>query len=190
MGHSCVGKRVSVTSVYFRDRQTSEVLCCSPDVYGIVVSIVMQDAPYLVLRLLLIFRYDVISYSNMFFTCKNTLVILLLLYRLVVVQVEKQTPTGDVTSRHDSSAVVIALPGDDVSCDVGAQAKHIVMLNPKSAACHEAVSVSLGGDDVNRLPAFVGTLEPPMPRDRRLSVQPIGSPRMTANRRFSAQLNV
>ena len=189
MGHSCVGKRVSVTSVYFRDRQTSEVLCCSPDVYGIVVSIVMQDAPYLVLRLLLIFRYDVISYSNMFFTCKNTLVILLLLYRLVVVQVEKQTPTGDVTSRHDSSAVVIALPGDDVSCDVGAQAKHIVVLNPKSAACHEAVSVSLGGDDVSRLPAFEGTLDPPK-RDRRLSVQPIGSPRMTANRRFSAQLNV
>ena len=189
MGHSCVGKRVSVTSVYFRDRQTSEVLCCSPDVYGIVVSIVMQDAPYLVLRLLLIFRYDVISYSNMFFTCKNTLVMLLLLYRLVVVQVEKQTPAGgDVTSRHDSSAVVIALPGDDVSCDVGAMAKHIVMLDPKNAASHEAVS--LGGDDVRRLSAFARTLEPPMPRDRRLSVQPIGSPRMTANRRFSAQPNV
>jgi len=31
----------------------------------------MQDAPFLVLRMLLIFKYGVLSYTNMFFTCKN-----------------------------------------------------------------------------------------------------------------------
>ncbi|XP_074655731.1 transmembrane protein 26-like [Tubulanus polymorphus] len=60
--------------------------CCTPDVYGIVISIFMQDAPFLVLRLLLIFKYEVVSYTNMFFTSKNTLVIILLVYRLIVVQ--------------------------------------------------------------------------------------------------------
>lgn len=49
----------------------------------------MQDAPFLVLRLLLIFDYGVVSYTNMFFTCKNTLVCMLLTYRLVVIQLER-----------------------------------------------------------------------------------------------------
>lgn len=49
----------------------------------------MQDAPFLVLRLLLIFHYSVVSYTNMFFTCKNTLVCMLLTYRLVVTQLER-----------------------------------------------------------------------------------------------------
>ena len=45
--------------------------CCTPDVYGIIISIMMQDLPFLILRLLLIFKYGVLSYTNMFFTCKN-----------------------------------------------------------------------------------------------------------------------
>ena len=49
--------------------------CCTPDVYGIIISIMLQDAPFLVLRMLLIFKYGVLSYTNMFFTCKNTLVL-------------------------------------------------------------------------------------------------------------------
>lgn len=64
--------------------------CCTPDVYGIIVSILMQDAPFLVLRMLLIFHYGVLSYTNMFFTCKNTLVIALLMYRLIVVNMERR----------------------------------------------------------------------------------------------------
>ncbi len=64
--------------------------CCRPDVYGIIVSILMQDAPFLVLRMLLIIHYGVVSYTNMFFTCKNTLVIALLMYRLIVVNAEQR----------------------------------------------------------------------------------------------------
>ena len=30
--------------------------CCSADVYGIIISIMLQDLPFLVLRLLLIFK--------------------------------------------------------------------------------------------------------------------------------------
>ncbi|ESO91341.1 hypothetical protein LOTGIDRAFT_73775, partial [Lottia gigantea] len=67
-----------------------ETGCCSADVYGIIISILLQDAPFLVLRMLLIFRYNVLSYTNMFFTSKNTIVIVLLVYRLVVVQIEKR----------------------------------------------------------------------------------------------------
>ncbi|XP_059145235.1 transmembrane protein 26-like [Physella acuta] len=64
--------------------------CCNPDVYGIIISICLQDLPFLVLRMLLIFKYNVLSYTNMFFTCKNTIVIVLLIYRLIVVQIERK----------------------------------------------------------------------------------------------------
>jgi hypothetical protein len=50
-------------------------------VWGIVLNILLQDAPFLGFRLLLIVHYRIISYMNVFFTCKNTLVIVLQLYR-------------------------------------------------------------------------------------------------------------
>ncbi|KAL3282366.1 hypothetical protein HHI36_005552 [Cryptolaemus montrouzieri] len=62
--------------------------CCTIDVWGIAINITLQDAPFLVFRLLLITHFQIISYMNVFFTCKNTLVILLQLYRLYVVNSE------------------------------------------------------------------------------------------------------
>ncbi|CAH1369150.1 unnamed protein product [Tenebrio molitor] len=62
--------------------------CCTIDVWGIALNITLQDAPFLVFRLLLITHFKIISYMNVFFTCKNTLVILLQLYRLYVVHSE------------------------------------------------------------------------------------------------------
>lgn len=82
--------------------------CCTPDVFGIIMSIFMQDGPFLVLRLLLIFKYNVLSYTNMFFTCKNTLVCMLLLYRLIVIQLERyqilKASEGDGSTMKESSS--------------------------------------------------------------------------------------
>ncbi|KAG4076381.1 hypothetical protein HA402_005824 [Bradysia odoriphaga] len=64
--------------------------CCSIDVWGITLNILLQDAPFLAFRLLIIIHYRIISYMNVFFTCKNTLVILLQLYRLYVVHTENR----------------------------------------------------------------------------------------------------
>ncbi|KAF2903809.1 hypothetical protein ILUMI_02361 [Ignelater luminosus] len=64
--------------------------CCNIDVWGIALNITLQDAPFLAFRLLIITHYKIISYMNVFFTCKNTLVILLQLYRLHVVYSESR----------------------------------------------------------------------------------------------------
>ena len=64
--------------------------CCTADAVSILTSITLQDGPFLVLRMLLIFRYNVLSYTNIFFTSKNTLVILLQVYRLTVLYCERQ----------------------------------------------------------------------------------------------------
>ena len=58
--------------------------CCHADVFGILISMLLQDLPFLVLRMILIFHFHVLSYTNTFFTFKNSLVIALLVYRLVV----------------------------------------------------------------------------------------------------------
>ncbi|XP_033608686.1 transmembrane protein 26, partial [Cryptotermes secundus] len=75
--------------------------CCSIDVWGIMLNILLQDAPFLGFRLLLIAHYRIISYMNVFFTCKNTLVIVLQLYRLYVVNSEtrKQKKKKKLTTR-------------------------------------------------------------------------------------------
>ncbi|XP_061197982.1 transmembrane protein 26-like [Saccostrea echinata] len=87
--------------------------CCAADVYGILISIILQDLPFLVLRLLLIFKFNVLSYTNMFFTSKNTLVILLLVYRLVVVFIERrsegiQQKYNNLKSKSDHSRPVMS----------------------------------------------------------------------------------
>ncbi|KAG0720101.1 Transmembrane protein 26 [Chionoecetes opilio] len=54
------------------------------DIVAILTTVFMQDGPFFLLRMTLIFGYKVVSYLNIFFTCKNTLVVSLQLYRLFV----------------------------------------------------------------------------------------------------------
>ncbi|XP_031841171.2 transmembrane protein 26 [Nomia melanderi] len=74
-----------------KKRVHSETSCCSIDVWGIALNMILQDGPFLAFRLILIIHYRIVSYMNIFFTCKNTLVILLQLYRLYVVQTENKS---------------------------------------------------------------------------------------------------
>lgn len=43
---------------------------CSADIWGILTTLVLQDGPFLCLRLTFLFKYWVVSYSNIFFTIK------------------------------------------------------------------------------------------------------------------------
>ncbi|XP_046571753.1 transmembrane protein 26-like [Haliotis rubra] len=64
--------------------------CCPTEVISIMISVVLQDGPFLVVRMMLIFRYSVLSYTNLFFTSKNTLVLVLQFYRLLVLFCQKK----------------------------------------------------------------------------------------------------
>ncbi|KPJ10121.1 Transmembrane protein 26 [Papilio machaon] len=70
------------------DMNSSRACCCSIEVCAIIMNIALQDAPFLAFRLLIIAHYKIINYMNIFFTCKNTLVILLQIYRLYVLHLE------------------------------------------------------------------------------------------------------
>lgn len=54
------------------------------EVFQILVTLVMQDGPFLILRLYLIVEFNVVSEMHIFFTCKNAIVSILLVYRLCI----------------------------------------------------------------------------------------------------------
>ncbi|XP_072947091.1 transmembrane protein 26 [Epargyreus clarus] len=80
--------RKSRGTAHRSDMNTSRACCCSIEVCAIIMNIALQDAPFLAFRLLIIAHYKIINYMNIFFTCKNTLVILLQIYRLYVLHLE------------------------------------------------------------------------------------------------------
>lgn len=77
---------------------------CIMDIWAIATTIIFQDGPFLCLRLLLILKYNVVSYLNIFFTCKNSLVLVLQLYRMTVLKCETHPMSDDVESIHQGSS--------------------------------------------------------------------------------------
>ncbi len=49
---------------------------------SIFITILMQDLPFLVLRLIAVIHFEVQSYTTIFFTCKNLFILFLQIYRL------------------------------------------------------------------------------------------------------------
>ncbi|XP_036388597.1 transmembrane protein 26 [Megalops cyprinoides] len=63
--------------------------CCSSEVWSLLLTVGLQDGPFLVYRLYLMVRERVLNQLMIFFTCKNILVVLLEIYRILVVQCER-----------------------------------------------------------------------------------------------------
>ena len=55
-----------------------------------MVQILMQDGPFLLLRLALCIKYEIINELHIFFLCKNALVCILLPYRFAVLLNERR----------------------------------------------------------------------------------------------------
>lgn len=63
--------------------------CCSSEVWSLLITVVLQDGPFLVYRLYLMVQEQVLNQLMIFFTCKNILIVVLELYRIFVVQCEQ-----------------------------------------------------------------------------------------------------
>ncbi|XP_076812319.1 uncharacterized protein LOC143459181 [Clavelina lepadiformis] len=76
--------------------------CCTgtvfnkADLWGILVTMMLQDMPFLAFRLYVIIVYEQVHQMMVFFTGKNVLVVCLQFYRLIVLQVQHKT-TDEVT---------------------------------------------------------------------------------------------
>ncbi|KAM5142260.1 transmembrane protein 26-like [Mantella aurantiaca] len=60
--------------------------CCNSEVWSLLIAVIMQDGPFLIFRLYLAIKENVLSAMMIFFICKNTLTVFLEIYRIAVVQ--------------------------------------------------------------------------------------------------------
>ncbi|KAG8569030.1 hypothetical protein GDO81_014237 [Engystomops pustulosus] len=58
-------------------------LFCTSEIWSVIISVGMQDGPFLVYRLYLVTREGVFNESMTFFICKNILSVLIQIYRLI-----------------------------------------------------------------------------------------------------------
>ncbi|XP_059189026.1 transmembrane protein 26 [Centropristis striata] len=77
--------------------------CCSSEVWSLLLTVGLQDGPFLLYRLYLMVQEQVLNQLMIFFTCKNILIVLLELYRIFVVQCEQ--PVGE--SRSERCAALV-----------------------------------------------------------------------------------
>ncbi|KAK2841249.1 hypothetical protein Q7C36_012828 [Tachysurus vachellii] len=68
--------------------------CCSSEIWSLLLTVGLQDGPFLVYRLYLMLRENVQNQLMIFFTCKNILIVMLELYRIGVVHFELHRPGG------------------------------------------------------------------------------------------------
>ncbi|KAL3317401.1 hypothetical protein Ciccas_003942 [Cichlidogyrus casuarinus] len=62
--------------------------CCETELWAIVLSLVLQEIPFFIVRMTLICMFEVSSYSNFFFTIKNGLIITVQIFRVFVILTE------------------------------------------------------------------------------------------------------
>lgn len=65
------------------------------DLYSILTIMFMQDGPFLCVRLIMIFSYDVTDETHIFFTGKNAMALSVLIYRLIVLLYEGKDDVED-----------------------------------------------------------------------------------------------
>lgn len=91
-----------------------ETSCCSVDIWGIVLNIILQDGPFLTIRLIMIIHYHIADYSSIFFTSKNILVILLHLYRLCAIQTANKSKRNKKSNKNVSNIISRAEMDKDI----------------------------------------------------------------------------
>ncbi|XP_061191225.1 transmembrane protein 26-like [Saccostrea echinata] len=73
----------------FKRRQGCGVCSCGKlfelEIWSLMISILIMDGPFLAVRVYALARYQLITFGILFFVCKNSLMIALLFYRIVVV---------------------------------------------------------------------------------------------------------
>ena len=73
-----------------RKRSVLEVMFAT-EIWSLLFSVMVQDGPYAATRIYTLVKYDLLTYSIIFFICKNILVICLVFYRLTIICVHKCT---------------------------------------------------------------------------------------------------
>ena len=83
------------------------------DLYSILTMMLMQDGPFLVVRLIMIVNFNVSHDMHLFFTGKNATALLLLIYRLIVVLTEAKEDEKEEQRRENYYSKMYDSGGSD-----------------------------------------------------------------------------
>ena len=82
--------------------------CCANEIWSLWITLVMQDVPFLAMRLYLMINYNITDQMMLFFTSKNIMVIALQLYRMCIVCGDnKVEPVDEDTKEPDHGMIVV-----------------------------------------------------------------------------------
>lgn len=56
---------------------------------NVIITLLMQDCPFFILRLICVFKFNIFSYSFLFFTFKNGILFVLQIYRIIAIFTDK-----------------------------------------------------------------------------------------------------
>jgi len=88
--------------------------CCHTEIWGLIVVLILQDGPFLALRLYC-FRLGIFGYSLLFYTVKNVMIIILEVYRFTVLVLRCLRPGFDERqSRKEHSMMVMGPHGSEI----------------------------------------------------------------------------
>ena len=86
--------------------------CCQKLVGGelpsIFITMLMQDLPFLIIRLIAVIHFEVHSYTTIFFTCKNLIILLLQFYRLWSICIEHIDQNEQIDFDKQSTPMIIS----------------------------------------------------------------------------------
>ena len=117
-GQSQFSNKYSITSRNNKWTKLSLLCDCKKldfldsEIWSIIVTLIFQDGPFLALRITAVFNYNVRTFSTLFYTCKNAIILFLQVYRLIAIYNENEGKdiipdigTGFVYPETDKSSV-------------------------------------------------------------------------------------
>ena len=95
-------------NVEFEKRQGCGICSCGKlfelEIWSLMISIMIMDGPFLAVRIYALVRYQLITFGILFFVCKNSLMIALLFYRIVVVCHKIYSDDDDEDEKRESGS--------------------------------------------------------------------------------------
>lgn len=59
------------------------------ELWNVVITLIMQDCPFVILRTICVFKFQIVSYLFLFFTFKNAILFSLQIYRIIAICTDK-----------------------------------------------------------------------------------------------------
>ena len=84
------------------------------ELWNVLITLIMQDCPFFILRIICVVRFNVFNYSFLFFTFKNAILFALQIYRIIAIVTDKDYnfhPTNEKPASNMSSSINIWVLG-------------------------------------------------------------------------------